>query len=148
MLCVVFYLLCPKISDTHERTDTLFDHTKSGTIIRDWVDSRSMVSYRTTNSNVAFTLVTEGASIAPIIYTEIDTVFDFEIYNDTVYFCGVRNKIGVWGYFDITTFPYTTLFYLDMPLLSRAVKLEVTNMAGSTHVVMVGKKNHRRRRSR
>ncbi len=77
-----------------------------------------------------------------MIEVKLDTVYDFEIFNNVVYFCGVKSNAtggyGVLGYFPLAGFPATTINYLNIPLFSRVKRIEVGTMAGQTHMVAIG----------
>ena len=78
----------------------------------------------------------------PQINIEIDTVFDFEIYKDTVYFCGVKNSntggYGILGYFPISAFTTSSVYYLKMPHFRRAKRVEVGSFLGNTNMIAIG----------
>lgn len=126
-----------------ERDVILTAQAPKGTLVRDLGD-KSMICNQIGESNgsPSFTLYNPGVSTAPEIFIDIDTILDFEVYNDTIYFCGVKSNAtggyGILGYFPISGFPLTTVSYLNVPIFRRVRKMEVGNMMGHTHMVAIG----------
>ena len=124
-----------------EETKILGD-TGENVIVRDIGGDNNIICYKSGDCSY-FTLVSGGVTSTYKITLSRFTINDFEVNNDTmVYFCGERignlGAVPVMGYFSITPFPYSTVYYIDMPWLSNLKKLEVDDIAGNTHVVMVG----------
>lgn len=70
----------------------------------------------------SFLLLKEGISIVNSIQIAADDVMDFEIYKDTVYFCGkiqsYQGDIALIGYFDMASFSTASnvqVYYLSLP---------------------------------
>ena len=129
-----------------ERVDIITRQSHHGTIIRHISDKKSMICDQT--NNPFFILYTEGAAMVDMFDVDLDTVYDFEIFNDIVYFCGVKSNItggyGVVGYFPLAGFPSTTIYYLSVPLFRRVKRLEMGIMGGQTHLLAVGDGIHGR----
>ena len=129
-----------------ERIDILSQQTKFGTIVRDAGKDNSIICDQTgayTGSpSFIYYKIGSSSNANSLHLSGVDTIFDFEIFDNVVYFCGVKNNTtggyGVLGYFSLTGFPYTTVKYLNVPLFRRLKRIEVGNMAGSTHMVAVG----------
>ena len=92
-----------------------------------------------------FMLLDESSSTFYSLYLPINKVWDFEIYNDTVYFCGNTIssgvEFGVVGYFDVTLLASPTLVsvhYLHLDRTKSINALEVGHFAGQKHIVVIG----------
>ena len=133
-----------------ERTDILYTQPIGGTLVRDIGNNRSIICDKTGgNSNTpSFTMFIPGSSTLSLIIIDVDTIFDFEVFNDNVFFCGVKNNAtggyGVLGYFPLAGFPSTTVNYLKVSLFRRVRKLEVGYMMGHTHIIAIGDGIHGR----
>ncbi len=98
----------------------------------------------------SFSLVEDANTIVNFIYlpTEFSSVSDFTILDNRVYFCGKLNTTDpVMGYFDLYTFPSTTIHYSKITGVDilTAIKVYDTYLyppKGTTkHVLMLGRKN-------
>ena len=79
------------------------DYAGPGSIIRHYADGIDIVCYNT-KSTPYFMIYKQGSPASYELFLHpMDTVSDFEIYNDTIYFCGEGhiNRAGdaVVGYF-------------------------------------------------
>lgn len=89
----------------------------------------------------AFVLFAEADATAEIMYLpdHVTHVNDFEIYDDKVYFAGDdRNGIGIMGYFDLTTFPTTTVNICTVPVMATFERLDVGVYNNTLHVFLTG----------
>lgn len=89
----------------------------------------------------AFLLVSENGTTAPILQlpSSIYLVNDFEIFDDTVYFCG-RNNNGkaILGRFSLQGFPNTEVCVWTIPEMCSFNKLDVGMINQVLHVLMTG----------
>ena len=147
IFCITSFILF--FSPGQVRADELVrkninETTTSMTIIRHYDDGRDLVCYHSTCPY--FMLYREGVALSQAMYLrDMDTVFDFEIYSDTVYFCGRKiNYVSgdaVVGYFDIASFlssASTNVFYISLPSMESVVAIEVGWFASRKHVVGIG----------
>lgn len=118
--------------------------TTSGTIIRHYKEGMDVVCYQLSYKAYFFTYK-EGVATSHVLYVDMDTITDFEIYDDTVYFCGRRkNDIAgsaVLGYFDVASLfnpGVTNVAYMKVLSLETLNALEVGWFADRKHVVAVG----------
>ena len=147
IFCITSFILF--FSPGQVRADELVrkninETTTSMTIIRHYDDGRDLVCYHSTCPY--FMLYREGVALSQAMYLrDMDTVFDFEIYSDTVYFCGRKiNYVSgdaVVGYFDIASFlssASTNVFYISLPSMESVVAIEVGWFASRKHVIGIG----------
>lgn len=121
------------------------EYSSSGSIIRNYKDDLNVVCHHNSIKPI-FLMFTENSPISYVIYLdEMDTVYDFEIYNDTVYFCGEGNidqaGAAVIGYFAVSVLLNLTpanVSYINLPLMSMVRKIEVDQFASRKHVVGIG----------
>ncbi|MBR4229647.1 MAG: hypothetical protein IKR83_02945 [Bacteroidales bacterium] len=89
-----------------------------------------------------FSLITETGTTAPILYLPSNYyVSDFEIYNDTAFFCGYRTsspQIAIFGYFDLASFPFTTVYCCHISGLKSIDKITLFSNNNNPHVVYTG----------
>ncbi len=89
-----------------------------------------------------FTLVNDMSSTAPRMSLPLSHyVSDFEIYNDTVYYCGWVDSIrsiALFGYFELSSSLATPVYCCRFPELKRLSKLVVFNNENKPHVVFTG----------
>ena len=93
--------------------------------------------------NSVFTMVGTSTYAPTLALPNYYYISDFEIYNDTVYFCGwIDSSFGValFGYFSLLTFQPSTVFCCHISVLNRLYKLAVFNNEGKPHVVFTGDK--------
>ncbi|MBP5542107.1 MAG: hypothetical protein J6X88_10740 [Bacteroidales bacterium] len=118
-----------------------------GSIIREYKEDTRIVYSSNIDFN-GFLLVTETGLTAPVLEIREDSyVNDFEIYNDTLYFCGwsydalIQNFVGFAGYINLVTFPATAIRAYYLPEFKRLNKLEIlhSSFGGPKHIVMTGK---------
>lgn len=119
------------------------DYMCKHSIIRHYSDGKDVVYCL--SDNPYFMMIEGGNPTSYALYLDMDTICDFEIFNDTVYFCGVKNISGVGkgviGYFDASLLQgpnYINVHFLDFSDLKIVKALEVGNIAFRKHVVAVG----------
>lgn len=118
-------------------------------IVREYNENKYLIYSQQGHTN-SFTMYVEGNQILQTMNFSDDypgdkiTVHDFEIFNDTVYFCGdatsYKYSQAIMGYFDLATFPASTL-YISYASMSSFKKLDVFSEIQTpyiTHVVFVG----------
>ncbi len=121
--------------------------TDDFSIIRN-VSDKSWLTYSETEGRNYFIMVTEtGISMNMINMTTTEIhVSDFEIYHDTVFFCGskkVNNIVSyaAMGYFPLSGFPNVTVKYNYFPELYSLEKMDVYSTGWQTHVAMTAFKS-------
>lgn len=136
-------LLPPLFVNGQEFTKEMTNIKGASSIIRSWTNKIYMVSGL--NNNVPFFAEINDVGITTDILhlTKIASyVYDFEILNDTLYFCGtkwgVEGATAVMGYFCLTSFPSVQVYACTVPLMASCQKLEVGHFNGTRHVVMTG----------
>ena len=121
------------------------DITRPGSIIRHYDDGIDIVCYN--NYNYPYFMIYKygTATTNELFLNPMDTVCDFEIYNDTVYFCGeghIRSAgDAIVGYFAVTDLINpnpSNVFYLTLPTMKTIKAIEVDWFASRKHVVGVG----------
>lgn len=89
-----------------------------------------------------FTLVSDLSSTAPTLSMPINYfVNDFEIYNDTVYFCGwldSNRRVALFGYFELSSSLNNPVYFCRLPEIKMFSKLAVFNNNNKPHVVFTG----------
>lgn len=121
------------------------DNTNPGSIIRHYADGIDIVCYNN-SSYPYFMMYRQGVSTTNELFLyPMDTVCDFEIYNDTVYFCGIMQErmVGhaVIGYFavaDLFNLNPSNVSYINLPAMTNVWAIEVGWFASRKHVVGVG----------
>ncbi|MBR4177674.1 MAG: hypothetical protein IKP34_04110 [Bacteroidales bacterium] len=94
-------------------TQAAYPHNIVKTIVREYVYPAT-VSYVETEKSHYFAYADQSMTV---INCEIDNNFfvnDFVIFDDRVYFCGLKNgnnPVGIWGYFDIVNLKHGNLTY-------------------------------------
>lgn len=94
-------------------TQAAYPHNIVKTIVREYVYPAT-VSYVETEKSHYFAYADQSMTVTNC---EIDNnifVNDFVIFDDRVYFCGLRNgnnPVGIWGYFDIVDLKHGNLSY-------------------------------------
>ena len=99
------------------------------------------------NSQRAFHYVDRATNLVFSFYFS-PSVHDYEIKGDYLYFCGAHNGHAFWGYFNIDSvfFMGGKVYYREVPTYLNSDgdqiysfnKLEVVDIAGSTHMIMTG----------
>lgn len=123
--------------------------TASHSIIRNYKNNEDIVCFHTA-SDPTFMMYKSGVTNTYVIYLDpMDTVYDFEIFNDTVYFTGKYKSPypgnAVVGFFDATSFynsSATQVTYLYLPSVEKITAIEVARFASRKHVVGVGRKSN------
>lgn len=121
------------------------DNTNPGSIIRHYDDGVDIVCYHNT-AHPYFMMYRQGVPTTNELFLDpMDTVCDFEIYNDTVYFCGKMQErmVGhaVIGYFavaDLFNLNPSNVSYINLPEMTNVWAIEVGWFASRKHVVGVG----------
>lgn len=120
-------------------------YKSEGMIIRDYTGDSWLVydrycEYDGTWHDV-FILFTETGTTAEMMYLpeQVASVNDFEIYDHSVYFAGSgTDGVGIMGYFDLTTFPLSTVKICPVPVMASFEKLEVGAYNNTLHVFLTG----------
>lgn len=147
LLLVLAFTFVPSLR-AQEYTRCIDAILSYGSTIRDYKADTSIV-YSVDDSFNGFLRVTEsGSAVALLKITEESFVNDFEIYNDTVYFCGSSYDalnmrfIGFTGYFGLSAFPTTAIRAYYLPEFDNLYRMELLHSAygGPMHIAMVGKR--------
>ena len=87
----------------------------------------------------------EGTTMLYALYVDMDTVADFEIYDDTVYFCGKKKSAvggaAVMGFFDVASLmsmASANVAYLRVLPMESLDAIEVAAFSGRKHAVTIG----------
>ena len=120
-------------------------YKSEGMIIRDytgdsWLVYNRYYEYDGSKRNV-FILFTETGTTAGMMYLpeQVACVNDFEIYDKTAYFAGSNTDgVGIMGYFDLTTFPTTTVKICPVPVMATFERLDVGVCNNTLHVFLTG----------
>ena len=120
--------------------------------IRRTIDADEWMIYSFYENRVSFTLVNESITTAlvlkfPLAEDGFYVVNDFEILNDSVYFCGYKEnwqglKTAIFGYFALAGFPTTNVYYYAVAGFSNFDKMDLYDDEGHPHVVMIGDALH------
>lgn len=144
---VMVILALPLFSQpiTNNYTNKMYNAGGSNAIVRAYNSSTTIVCHTSGNSTSTFERITTNVSTVPQIVVDVDTIYDIERYNQTIYFCGTK-KIGfvkqaIMGYFDVDTFSTTNVYYMMMPWMKRLKKMAIASYANNMHVLMVGDEN-------
>ncbi len=139
-LAVLALLLFP-LSSTGQELIRECNVKGDPSLIRARTNNVWMIYYEDDVWGACFANVTSSGTTADFISVSplIAHVYDFEILDDIVYFCGTSaNNTAVMGYFSLTNFPMTPVYTCTIPLMSSCRKLEVGYLNGTRHVVMTG----------
>ena len=117
-----------------------------GTSIVRYVDNDHWLVYSYSKRNM-FYMMSPGATNVPflIIQSADIHILDFEVFNNTVYFCGYATLVngntgGVMGYFDVNQFPNVNIMYNISNEFSSFKRLDVFDDGDKKHVVMTSDK--------
>lgn len=111
-------------------------------IVRDSSYSQCYVYAHYNGSDNVFLEVSDIGTSAPMMElpSSVSLVNDFEIYNGTVYFCGVNTSgAAIMGRFSLQGFPSSSLYIWTVSSMALLSKMDVGFYNGKTHVVMTGK---------
>lgn len=147
-ICILLSLLffsASEVRAVEEIRYAAYESSSSGTIIRHYTNNVDVVCYHNMY-NPYFMIYKTGVSSTNVLYLPpMDTIYDFEIYNDTVYFCGEgqfpRAGAAVVGYFaiaDMSGTSYANVSYVTLPAMKMVRAIEVGWFASRKHVVGVG----------
>ncbi len=120
-------------------------YKSEGMIIRDytgdsWLVYNRYYEYDGSKRDV-FILFTETGTTAEMMFLpeQVACVNDFEIYDNTAYFAGCNTDgVGIMGYFDLTTFPTTTVKICPVPVMATFERLDVGVCNNTLHVFLTG----------
>lgn len=120
--------------------------TTSRTIIRHISDGLDIVCYH--EYDPYFMVFREGDTASnTFLLSRMDSIYDFEIYNGKVYFCG-ENYAGIAtvGFFDLTSLIYPSssinVSFFELSNIKDIKAIEVGTIASRTHVVGIGMGNN------
>ena len=121
------------------------DNTTPGSIIKHYINNMDVVCCQGSGCPY-FMLYKESSSIPYALYLQnMDTIYDFEILNDTIYFCGTGYATiagaAIIGYFDLATLyslAPANVQYIPMPLMKKITMIETDYIAWRIHVVGIG----------
>lgn len=134
-----------------ESIKTLYGLTSENSIIRE-ITANTYLVY--SDYPELIFILENGGSTASIMRLpkEIKSVSDFTIVDGmTVYFCGERNEMPIMGYFDLSSFPLSTIHYIETTGVNILTNIKAydtylyppLSTTGTTkHVLMLGLKNN------
>ena len=146
LLLALVFTFVPSLHAQEYTKQVLYENS-SGSIIREYKEDTNIV-YNVSDDFNGFLMVTEAGTMVPVLKIKEDSyVNDFEIYNDTVYFCGQSYDalnmrfIGFTGYFGLSAFPTTAIRAYYLPKFKNLTRMELLHSAygGPMHIAMVGK---------
>ena len=116
-------------------------------IIREYRANTRIVYTKESSTNYGgeFLMITESGITTPLISLRDDiSVSDFEILNDTVYFCGISYLYytrGIVGYFPLSSFPTSSVDIIFTTDYEQFIKLEAfhSKYGGQLHLALTGK---------
>lgn len=142
-------MLLPGVVKSQEKTIEVQNLDDVTSIVRECRDGDWMVC-NNSNGRTRFTKVNEYGSTADQLWLgyTVDSdsmrVNDFEIFRDTVYFCGQiwywGYSYAVWGYFPVSGFPSLTVRYHEHDYIRSFKKMDVFSADTATvdlHVVLL-----------
>ena len=130
-----------------ERIEQIYSMYGEHSIIRE-VSQTKWVVYSNSEA-LMFSLVIDGNSSADVIRlpVEFDSVSDFTIFQNAVFFCGKRNGVPVMGHFELSPFIGTTVHYSEMTGVDRLTAIKTLDSdlwppkSTPRHVLMIGEKD-------
>ena len=142
-------LLLPGCLNAQEKTTEVLNLSDVTSIVRETRSGLWLVCNNSSGRS-RFTLVDESLTSADQLWldyvdgTDSMRINDFEIFRDTVYFCGQiwygDDSYGIWGYFPLNGFPSVDVYYNEVIGVS-CHKLDVFSVDTTTidlHVVLLG----------
>lgn len=149
---IIFFaivILQPAVIKAQLKTLEVLNNNSESSVVREIKDTLWLVC-NNSDGRVVFTRVNETSPTAPQLcfgYIEGTTsmqINDFEIFRDTVYFCGQATQaedysFAIWGYFPLSGFPYVNVTY-RAAIADRFTKIDVFSVDTTTadlHVVML-----------
>ena len=95
-ICCILFVALVSMSDWAKADELVRfnadEVSAMGTIIRSYQQGQDVVCCNVPYSRSFFVMYDEGTSMLYALYVDMDTVADFEIYDDTVYFCGKKKS--------------------------------------------------------
>ena len=143
LLTTLFLAIYP--ASAQEYVVSYTGHSAVDQIIRAIDNTTNLVCNNFSTNGYAYIMQKDGVTSFDYFFlsNDITAISDFEIYNDTVFFCGTISKaygdIGLFGYFPLAYFPNPVVTYIEIPWMSTLKKLEVERFADSLHVVTTAK---------
>lgn len=154
VICTMAYL-CNITAMGQEKIIEVDNHLDETSIIRA-VNTKEWLVCDNNNGWSTFSLIDETLPTTQQIYlgnvgnSDKIQIYDFEVFNDTVYFCGSvwfgENQQAVWGYFPLAGFPYVSVKYIirDIKSLTKLDVFSIDPTGNEIHVVMVGEQTTNR----
>lgn len=147
---LVFLLSAFPTLQAQEYIKEVAEHPTDYTIVREYKpDSRIVYNFHSDNNAIIseFLLVTESGTTTSILQLTDDAImiYDFEIYHDTLYFCGAYDyngySRGFMGFFRLSSFPTTNVYSHYSQSFQYFSKMELVNSmyGGPLHIVMTGR---------
>ena len=146
--------LCNTVAIGQEKIIEVKNFLDVSSIVRS-VNDKDWLVCNNSLGQTKFSLVNESATSTPQLFlgyidgTDSTRIFDFEVFNDTVYFCGATwygsTSQAVWGYFPLAGFPSVSVKYIvrSMGYLSKIDVFSIDPTMNEVHVVMVGRLNQK-----
>jgi len=147
---VLFLILCIAHVAATDAQNTLFLETPNAptgntiNLVRTYKPNDSYVSYHEPGNVNVFLLFDQGSYCKSVKLPQGLRIRDFQILNDTLFFCGLKEKNGVFGYMPMSAFnmPTDNIWYDTIPGINPGyiTKIEVYKnpQDGNTVAVMRG----------
>ena len=151
-LIFLVLLLLPGWLPAQERIIEVQNLNDVSSIVRETSDGLWLV-YNYSYGQSRFSLVDESQTTTPQLLfgyiegTDSTRINDFEIFRDTVYFCGQtwrgKESSSIWGYFPMQGFPYVPVRYHESgaDYFSKIDVFSIDTTTADLHIVMVKKNN-------
>lgn len=128
-----------KAQNFTKEINSLYDHGTS--IIRTINNANWLVYSDNDKGHLFYWIPMSGTNIDYLyLFDQNISIHDFEIFSDTVYFCGVKTegeeRCGVMGHFPIEGFPGGPVKYDLFPEVQSFDAMDVFSVGGHMHVVM------------
>ena len=147
----LFLILCIAHVAATDAQNTLFLETPNAptgntvNLVRTYKANDSYVSYHEPGNVNVFLLFNQGSFCRSAKLPQGLIIRDFQILNDTLFFCGLKGKNGVFGYMPMPAFymPTDTIWYDTVPYINPGylTKIEVYTDPSDDHTVAVMRGN-------
>ena len=144
---MAIFAMLPHNVEAQEYIKRVVDEYTDTNIIREYREDTSIVFDFSDEGYPTFMMVSELSTlVSALSIIEQFNIMDFEIWNDTLVFCGKYHHggetDGLLGFLPLNTFPSSYVRFFNLPEYKSFERLEVFRSCygGVPHVVMVGNK--------
>ena len=144
LIVLLTLLLLSPMAQGQEFIKTIYLGPSYSVIVRDIEGDKWLVYDQYANGNTmenGFVKVYENSSSAELLIlpSSINLIYDFEIFENEVYFCGENNNgEAVMGNLPLLNFPWTSVKIWTVPTMKVFYKLDVGKIDETLHVLMTG----------